>query len=294
MKFIPLLFILTLTSLLLLSLSSSHNAGSRWYPGRQTEMLPISYPGILNQSENDVPEIHKPPGSIIMNYEIIGDKIFINDSNLYMSQVPHTTSGNADIQLQTKSFTGNIDLVFGFNTTENVLPTGVSVFNPRNITTQTNHSYTCETNYFNYTLSPKHFWCWKNVTDYINGTGNTTIVNGSHLELVYDHDFDTGNIPLKTAYWSSTETHQEDWQDFSKSFQSINYNYGGNNKWYYARNLPVIAGKMYDINMELDIPPKLGTSYGKYWICTKPSSETIAQAIANSHLYCIDTWWNSS
>jgi parallel beta-helix repeat protein len=54
------------------------------------------------------------------DYTIINDKVYIDDSHIYLSAQPHTLqeSGYVYYNLTSKHFTGDIDICFGFNTTQ--------------------------------------------------------------------------------------------------------------------------------------------------------------------------------
>ena len=58
------------------------------------------------------------------SYTIDGNTVFINDSKAYLSATPHTLAGDGwvEVELGTKQFTGDINVLFGFDT-EQVTPT---------------------------------------------------------------------------------------------------------------------------------------------------------------------------
>lgn len=154
----------------------------------------------------------------VVGYEIIGDKVVIDDSNVYLATYPHTVneSGWVYFNLTSKIYEGNIDVVWGFDSTK--------------------------------------------------------------------------TRPTAAEYWNG-----EAWQGISSSFSSIDYNYNGMNKWYYVENVPVIANKEYMARGYVEIHPTSPLEQNeKYFFCVKPSAETIQEAIANGHLYCLDPWWSSS
>ena len=89
-------------------------------------------------------------------------------------------------------------------------------------------SYTCdfENSYFNYTTKTKHFWCYYNETIYTDDS-NTTM-QSSELQLIYERDFESGDLENKIAYWNE----QKEWKPLQKNLEVINYEYGGMDKWY--------------------------------------------------------------
>ena len=66
------------------------------------------------------------------------------------------------------------------------------------------------------------------------------------------------------------------------------------NTWYYIKNIPLEAGKTYQVRAWIDVPVSIEGISGKYWWAIKPSSETISQAIANGHFFAIDPWYSAS
>jgi hypothetical protein len=224
--------------------------------------------------------------SLVMAQDWIvdGNRVYVNDSNVFISAEPHTlrVGGEVNFKLISKGYTGNIDVVFGFNET-NARPRSASYYNPHNDVVE--NSYVCNEK-FNYTLSPNYAWCY--VTE--NRSTNTTsrYVNVT----IFSHSFLRGNISTKTIWWN--ETTSSDWVDVSDKFQKINYDFGGMTDWYLIRDFSVVAGKEYMLKSDIQVPMKLGSNQGKYWVALKPSAETIQQAIANNHLYYLDPWWNAS
>ena len=211
------------------------------------------------------------------DYEIIGDSVMIDDSFIYMNVTPHTAKHSQWIELEfeSKVFTGEIDFVFGFNTTDGVYPKKAQRWtnNPKVISNETIY-YTC-TEDFNYTIDPNHFWCFESWT---NGTSNN---------LIFDHDFDGGNLGSKTAWWQ--EVTYSNWVDWSPD-NSKDYDYLGMDKWYYSKNQTVTAGKVYKIRYYLEVP--YNTKDGKYNLAIKPTSETISEAIENEHFWVLDPWYS--
>ena len=224
-------------------------------------------------------------GSFGDNWTIDGNKVYVDDSNVYISAEPHTIHecGWVYFNITSKIYEGDVDIVWGFNTIY-LKPKKAELYKPHNVT----KSYTCPTEYFNYTSN--YFWCYRNITTYDNETNETI---GSELELIYEHDFEWGNLAEKTAYWNIIEN----WKDISGVFDSITYNHGGMNKWYYIKNFPIQKDKNYLVRGFIEIPRGNGFSPmkidEKYWFAIKPSDETIQQAISNKHLYALDPWVDS-
>ncbi|RLG27354.1 hypothetical protein DRO03_12175, partial [Methanosarcinales archaeon] len=231
------------------------------------------------------------PVSAPVPYEINGSVVYIDDENVIMKAYPHTLtdSGYVTFNLTSKKFAGDIDVVWGFNSTE-AMPKSAGLLKPHSVTEQ--KSYTCDEPYwYNYTLSPKHFYCWQNLSIpiYDNKT-NKTISYENSTVLVFDHEFESANTSINTAYWS--ETHVEDYVDIHNKFNKVSFDYGGMDTWYYTKSVSVTKEKEYSVRAWIDVP--FNSGYNKYWFCVKPSSMTIHEAKTNGYLYCLDPWWNSS
>ncbi len=211
------------------------------------------------------------------DWTVQGDSVYVDDENVYINVTPHT-SNQPVIEFRSKNFVGDIDVVVGFDN-QRVIPVKAE-FNPQMI--NVTKSYTCD-GFFNYTLSPKHFWCYTNVTTYDNQTNETL---GNYLQLVFEHDFDFGNIGEKTASW---DIEKVVWNDVSGAFSSVDKNFMGFHKWYYVSGYSVVPNQTYNLRLTLQSKSLNDPSY-KYFFGIKPSSESFQEAIAKGHFYYIDPW----
>lgn len=215
-------------------------------------------------------------------FTIQGDKVFENDTKAYLSASPHTIGGSGYVILEvlSKQYTGNVNILFGFNT-EASRPRSIDLYNPQ--TNTATKSYTCTGSgvWPVVNTTTKHFWCYKNIT----------ALSGSNVQLLFEHDYDSLNVPAQTAYWNETTT--TEWQSIASMFNSISYDFDGKNKWYYATNVPVTAGTTYKARMWLDVGLRAN---GKYDFAIYPSSygTNIGQALADGNFYYLDPWFNDS
>ena len=205
------------------------------------------------------------------DYTIDGDRVYVDDDNVYISVEPHTISNSGWVyaEFESKVYSGDVDIAFGFNT-ESIRPKYIQYYNPHEEDIE--KSYTCE-HEFNYTTDPNFFTCY----------------NEENSTLIFEHSFLTGNIPAQTAYWN--DTINVEWVDFSSSWESANVDFDGKNKWWFKQGQHINSGQTYNIRYYLE---KTSTSYGKYDVAIKPSSETIQEAITNEHLYFLDPWFIGS
>ena len=231
------------------------------------------------------------------DYTVIGDTVFINDSNVYLSASPHTLSGSGWVyfNLTSKVYTGNVDVVWGFNTSV-TKPKKALLYSPYWINTTTNHEKTFLNPTFDIydgdNLDYGNFYNtnykYTIIEEIINDNGTIYITSNASFD-----SFDTDGINY-TIYWHTRHDNHYLWKDYSSSFNSVIYDYKGYDKWYYIKNIPVNSGVNYTVRTWVNIPVSLETQKGKYYFAIKPSHETISQAVNNGHFYNLDPWWNAT
>lgn len=214
-------------------------------------------------------------------YTINGDVITYSGPYGTITQNPHTlkyfqntpeinfTSGFSTVQ--------TLDIGFGFNT-EIAKPTAASYYNPHYV--NETKSFTCP-GFFNYTTTPKVFYCYMNKT-----IANVTT---SDLELYFSHAYEIGFPGNKTATWTLSTL--VEWTDVTDLFETINYNYDDKTTWYLIRGVTFNPGETKTIKPVINVKPNTA---GKYDIFIKRSSDSFAQAISNGNYVLLDPWWNSS
>jgi len=231
-------------------------------------------------------------------YTIEANSVFINDSNAYISAEPHTlySSGYVTFTVQPKEYTGDVNVIWGFNTSQTI-PTSAELYHPHNVSWNTSSSYSVtNVNGFWETTKPcdygNEYNTYKREVNYTLSGNNTTTTE----QKVFCFDSWSQEGSGYTVYWHTEHTKQVNWVDVSQHINSIEHDFDGKNKWYYATNLPVVAGHTYILRSYIKIPVSLEGSSGKYDFAIYPSSygTNIGQAISNGHFYYLDPWWNSS
>lgn len=204
--------------------------------------------------------------------------VFINNSQAYILSQDNTN--HPMIEIMSKNYTGNVNVVFGFNT-EEVTPTRLRA-NPRleNVT----HSYTCDYN-ISYTLNPKYLTCYRTIGYYNDDTG---ILEDENVTM-FEHAFDSGNLSSKTIYWNQVETV---WTDIGGSFTKIKKDLQGYDTWYYKKNVPITAGTLYTLKLDMQLQ-SIRTPRSKYWIGIYPSHLSFEQAVVQDKLQALDPWTDS-
>ena len=254
----------------------------------------------VSDSSGNVVPVNIENGSVnIQNWVIDGDTVYIDDANVYLSATPHTISSGGWVyfNLTSKTYTGDIDVVWGFNL-PNVKPTKAELHHPYwgnwttnheqffyNISSFSGSSSACD---FGNSYNSLHYDVTYQVPIGFNNETNETIYEGRTSTVCFDSQTNDGTN--YTVYWHTDHSKLILWKDISSSFTKINYDYGDMNTWYYVKNVSVVAGKSYQMRAWVDIAPSPSKTEGKYWWALKPSSETIQQAISNNHFYALDPW----
>jgi ribosome-associated toxin RatA of RatAB toxin-antitoxin module len=226
------------------------------------------------------------------NWTIDGDAVFMNDSRAYIRASPHTltSSGWVYFNLTSKIYEGDVDVVFGFNTT-NAKPRRIEFYNPHNITRNTTHLKT----FYNVTSFTDtsancdygyEYNTFKKNGTYYDGEERGSDWNKTSAVVCYDSYYQEGNA--YTLTWHQEHPGIEDYVDKTSLMSSTDYEYGGMNKWWYITNIPINKDQNYMFRGYVDVPI---SGRGKYGFAIKPSNETIQEAIANNHFYYLDPWW---
>lgn len=190
------------------------------------------------------------PSITAFDYEVVGDRVQVNQTGKGFLDAPYVfyISNWYPYKVMSDGYTGNVNLIIGRNWQELDVK-GIRYKNPHNETIWT--SYTCQGDEFNYTLSPKYFWC------YDDG------------ELIFEHSFENGNLATKTANWS---TEVEIPYTYLNKRLSTHYTYlDGFNTWSIIENLSVEADKMYEFELLMDRPFDQPEPMIKYDLAFYPS-----------------------
>lgn len=235
-----------------------------------------------------------------------GDYIYIEDSKAYLKGTYSTTHGQ-DIEhwAMTKQFTGDCDMAIGFDG-EVAWPTKILLEDQHYVYWNTNESKifyyatnfapTTDTqDYGNWYNSLKYKFDHKIYIGYDNDTNES--VWQDVIGTVAYFDSQTNDGTNYTITWHTEHSRLEQCRDISNRILSnpIEYEYDGKNLWFVTKDIPMTAGVMRKVIIEMDGKMEWGTgnSY-KYDIIWKPSHQSIAEAKAAGNLYVLDPLWNSS
>jgi len=237
-------------------------------------------------------------------YIIEDNKVYAEGTWGKLEAYPHTIHSSGWVYFNVTPYQdfGGLDFCWGFSTSK-VKPKKAEFYQPHYVNWTTNHSLflynvssfsataeACEygNEYNTYKYNVTYQIClWYNET-----TGECEAYNTISSIVCFDNYEQSENN--YTIYWHTKHSKLILWKDISAAFHKINYEHGGMNTWYYIKNIPLEAGKTYQVRAWIDVPVSIEGISGKYWWAIKPSSETISQAIANGHFFAIDPWYSAS
>jgi len=233
------------------------------------------------------------------DWVIDGNAVYVNDSNVYLRAEPHTItdSGWVEFTLVSKVFTGDINVVWGFNVTE-ARPRLAELYHPHTVEWNTSHSMTIYNATYYTTAEPctigNEYNSIKRGVDHTlrdwNETGNETIWTPAYDVVCFDSFQDLGDNDYE-IYWHTEHSRVENWLDVSDRFSTESYEFGGMNKWFYVRDVSIQQDVEYRLRAYVDVPFQ---SSGKYWFGLWPATEGIHEAVLNGHFYYLDPWWDSN
>ena len=204
------------------------------------------------------------PAVSSQDWVIDGNKIYYDDEYVYLSATPHTigSSGWVTFELESKRYSGDIDIIWGFNIIQ-AKPTRAQLW----------------TNYTHQRMIRGQHTQYHNTSFYDVNTSTWINTTEPHIVSV--------DILVNETYY--------DWLDISGSFTKVIHEFKDMDTWYLRKDVSIQEDIRYKLRAWIDVPfTGLETSTGKYWWAIKPSSETLQQATANKHLYYLDPWWDTT
>jgi len=214
------------------------------------------------------------------------------------------SSGWVVITVKTHSYSGNIDACLGFNTTV-AKPSKPAWKNHWENTTTYHQAY-----FYNVTSIEPYdgsdfdygnpYNTYQRTITYYRPVdweeeNNTTIYELAIANVSFDSYEEVGDGDDYVIHWHTDHSEWVEWTRVPSSrYHSVIYDFMGFDRWYYATDLTVQAGKEYTLRFWVDVPVSLERSSGKYFFAVKPSTESIGEAVANGHFYYMDPWWDTS
>ena len=216
-----------------------------------------------------------------------------------LEATPHTITQSGWVYFNITPYQdiGNIDMVWGFNTSE-VKPRKAEFFKPHWINWTVDHEkFFWNVSKIEFTIDDcccgNEYNIYKRKVTYQTGYNNETNESIMTTETVCFDSY-THNGTNYTAYWTTHHSRLENWIDVSNKFHLVNYNYDNKTRWWYVTNFAVEKNKTYTGRVWIDVPISLHLISGKYDFAVKRSSDSLHDAISNHQFYLLDPWFNSS
>jgi len=250
------------------------------------------------------------------DWVIEGDKVFIDDANVYLSATPHTLGGSGwvEFELLSKGYEGEIDAIWGFNQSEGIVPskpqiwaenvphtvyrlvdvekedtlivTGITSFAKLSWATFEGEPDIGNRNNTHLYEVTADFWGME--TETLVVAFNAYVLDGSTATITYNYD--TREREYYIEYY-------DDWKPFNiGSLTTVDREYKGFDDWRFTKlDAPIQKNVTYKVRCWIEVPFKGTTPVsGKYIWAVKPHNESIQDAIASGHLYVLDPWYNGS
>lgn len=287
------------------------------------------------QGENPIADALFPYLKEPLPYRLDGDSVIYEDKEVYLEASPSTltSSGWVTLKYKTKTYSGDVDVVFGFN--DNIQISQPQFLNPDAVRTKYNVVKSVKTTTFEPVSIIKNTVLTKadrtarkiNIKqgevvkedkadigdESINskyaevecdviapvalGGNNKSTVSRRTVNIAYD-TFDG----KKYTYKYNAEDRipytvlEEDWDKIDRTIYKNNWSNQGMNKWQsvYSGKM-ALPNKLNETKVWIEIP-FAGTDRvdGKYLVGLKPSSLSVDQAKDSNQLWLIDPWYNSS
>lgn len=284
------------------------NGGKYWWVTKpSSETIPEA---IANGHFYKLDPWYKPMG----DWQYDGDKVYVNNSDAYLSAEPHTLYADGYVIFEAMRKTGtqqmDIDFCWGFNTTET---------QPSTPQYWTNYTHTLTgyhkvekwghvkiynviegtslgiENYDNYSVT---YGNTNNTQLYrINYTGDNGPVSIIIAFTSYDQDGSTytfyGNDDIWELY-EYQETFWDWWNIPANRFIHLNYDFQNMTDWWIVKNFTTNKDQMYKARAYVNtLFDGFNRSYSKYWWAVKPTDMTIQEAIQNEVFYRLDPWMDT-
>lgn len=223
---------------------------------------------------------------------IEGDMVYINDSNLFTSAVPHTVTDvreNVTFNLTSYNYEGCINVVWLFEIPW-LKPKKAWYYYPHIYEYNTSHETTFYTviNVETTTASCNYG------NEYNNYKRSLTLGNQSdNFSTVVCFDSYVNESNVYTIYWYTAHSEERDLIDKTNSFGSRNINFQNFNKAYYVTLGNIVKNKNYMLIAELTAFPNTTSKYA-YGMYPCSYGSNVQEAYNDNKLYYIDPWANST
>ena len=242
-------------------------------------------------------------------WTIEGDKVFLDNPDIYLSATPHTLAGSGwvEFELQSKGYEGEIDFLLGFDGASGVEPVDPQIWSdnvPHLVETWVDREVSTERVFYDVATCKPLTKGAESADIGIDSNSQLVRVTGADRGEDYSlvvacesYELDKGKLTVQFKDLQRVkETTTEYYPDFrpfdTTEFNGTPYDYLGVNDWSFVQlDTNIKAGVTYRIRCWLEIP-FTGTDkvISKYVWGIKPSGQTIQQSEASGTLYLLDPW----
>jgi len=129
--------------------------------------------------------------------------------------------------------------------------------------------------------SDKYYEGYINETLFTIGFDTMNWLDAERTKAIFYYDvYEVNGEEIEVQTWKEWVSHKSDFQ----------YEIWNGKHYYYITDVPMKKDKSYDVKWMYNIPKN---TEGKWDLMAKPSSETIAEVLANGHYCMVDPWWDS-
>ena len=259
-----------------------------------------------------IPLYSPQPVEAVPSYTVDGNKVYAGNSEYFIQAEPATltASGWVEVTIKTTNYSGEIDLIYGFNSIDNVQPLRQEFYESYEHTLYNNVEVTktetlTPSKVINLSPTTKDLAIFPTVDKSLNF--NVAIVEVPNVmlgtintrQIAFAYDITDGKsftYKYKTIEAQPYKSTFEDWNKVDSAPTETVKSYAGVTKYKEIKSQRTItANTFYRTRVWIDIPFN-GTNIvsGKYNIGIKPSALTLDQAISQNKLWLLDPWYNAS
>lgn len=233
-------------------------------------------------------------GLSLTDWVIDDERVYINDSRVYISVSPHTLkdSGYVYINLTSKVYSGSIDMILGLEYPY-LKPKNLDLYNPKNESELKSADLSV---FFDNPDIYNVEYTYDSISQPFIYDGYISIANMVNTtEPIMEYYFEQANINTKVIYWH--ELVLVEWQNLAQKIdiRKENFNALDMNTWFLI-SANIESDTPYYLRLYIDVVPQLNSDdeTHKYCLGFKPSDKTIKEAIEQDVFYLLDPWYSNN
>ncbi len=220
-------------------------------------------------------------------WTVDGDRVYVNDSDIYIAVTPHTIHNNRNVTvtLRSKTHSGKTDIILGYEDNQ-TKPSGIFMDDPHNTTATTTIQNITSINTTDVdTCEVGEPWDKTSAIVTYNQTANTT----ASTTVCYDSSKETDTASNTHEF---THTHVKQWRTVAAKPNGIKFEHDEKSTWYEVKDIQLAANTTYTFQVQMELPRSKDKQ--KYDIGIKPGDLSYSDAEANGELYLLDPWYQNS